>query len=102
MEPARSCRNDIFNGKRDLGVFKSNGFNFCVVFDLIQGGIIRWMGPEILDLEKFGLKDSCLMKASDCYALGMVIYETVSGKGPFHEHAGFAVFTKVLAVVYPT
>ena len=67
-----------------------------------QGGTIRWMGPEILDPEKFGLKDSRPTKSSDCYALGMVIYETVSGKVPFHEHADFAVVTKVLTGICPT
>jgi len=41
------------------------------------------MSPELLDPECFGLKESRLTKESDCYALGMVIYEILSGKAPF-------------------
>ena len=59
------------------------------------------MGPELLDPERFGLKDSRPTKSSDCYALGMVIHETISGKVPFHEHADFAVYMKVLGGTRP-
>ena len=48
-----------------------------------QGGTTPWMSPELLDPESFGLKQSRLTKESDCYALGMVIYEILSGKTPF-------------------
>ena len=47
------------------------------------GGAVPWMGPELLDPESFGLKKSCPTKESDCYALGMVIYEVLSGQKPF-------------------
>jgi len=33
---------------------------------------------------------------SDCYALGMVIYETISGNLPFHKDADLIVFMKVV------
>ena len=42
------------------------------------GGIHRWMSPELLDPEMFGVPESegdRPTKQSDCYALGMVIYE---------------------------
>jgi len=48
-----------------------------------EGGTIPWMSPELLDPESFGLKESRLTKESDCYALGMVIYEILSGRAPF-------------------
>jgi len=48
-----------------------------------EGGTIPWMSPELLDPESFGLKESRLTKKSDCYALGMVIYEVLSGQAPF-------------------
>ena len=54
------------------------------------------MSPELIAPEQFGSKKGRPTKSSDCYALGMVIYETVSGKLPFHEHADLAVFVKVL------
>lgn len=33
---------------------------------------------------------------SNCWALGMVIYEAITGHFPFHEHADLVVFLKVL------
>jgi len=54
------------------------------------------MSPELIAPERFGLKNSRPTKSSDCYALGMVIYETISGHLPFHEHTDFTVFVKVL------
>ena len=39
------------------------------------GQTTRWTSPELLDPEQFGLTDSRPTKQSDCYALGMVVYE---------------------------
>ena len=42
------------------------------------GGTYRWMSPELLDPERFGMpesEDSRPTRQSDCYALGIVIYE---------------------------
>ena len=61
-----------------------------------QGGTARWMSPELIDPQQFGLKSSRPTESSDCYALGMVIYETISGNVPFHEDTDLAVFAKVL------
>ena len=41
------------------------------------------MSPELLDPTSFGLARCRLTKESDCYALGMVIYEILSGLVPF-------------------
>jgi len=49
----------------------------------IESGTIPWMSPELLDPESFGSKKSRPTKASDCYALGMLIYEVLSGRAPF-------------------
>ena len=38
------------------------------------GGTWRWMSPELLDPKSFG-SDGRLTRESDCYALGMVVYE---------------------------
>lgn len=51
------------------------------------------MSPELISQGESG---SFLTKSSDCYALGMVIYETISGKLPFHEHATPAILVKVV------
>ena len=41
------------------------------------------MSPERLDPDRFDIKDSRPTKKSDCYALGMVILEVLSGEVPF-------------------
>ena len=61
-----------------------------------QGGTARWMGPELIAPKEFGLKTTRPTKSSDCYSLGMVIYEAISGSIPFHEDADLAVFLKVV------
>ena len=59
------------------------------------------MSPELIAPERFGFKNSRPTKHSDCYALGMVIYETISGNLPFHKDTNPAVFMKVVEGKYP-
>ena len=40
-----------------------------------SGGSVRWMSPELLDPTGFNALDPRPTKESDCFALGMVIYE---------------------------
>ena len=54
------------------------------------------MSPELITPEDFGMKTSRPTESSDCYSLGMVIYETISGNLPFHEDTDLTVFVKVL------
>jgi len=54
------------------------------------------MSPERINPEGFGSKDGRPTKPSDCYALGMVIYETISGNVPFHRHPDLTVVMKVV------
>ena len=42
-----------------------------------------WMSPELLDPNSVGLRQSRPTKESDCHAMGMVIYEILSGRVPF-------------------
>ena len=62
----------------------------------IEGGATPWTAPELLDPEKFALKESRPTDASDCYALGMVIYEVLSGQKPFASWEGPVVIQQVL------
>jgi hypothetical protein len=55
------------------------------------------MSPELLDPEMFGLEESHPTKESDCYALGMVIYEVLSGQIPFASSGAPVVIRKVLS-----
>jgi len=46
------------------------------------------MSPELFDGRP--------TRSSDCYALGMVIYEVLSGRVPFFRYHGYAVVAKIL------
>jgi len=61
-----------------------------------SAGTTRWMSPELLDPDRFGPKDGRATKKSDCYALGMVILEVLSGKPPFSGYSGLVVMRKVI------
>ena len=62
----------------------------------MEGGTIPWMSPELLDPGSFGLEKSYLTKESDYYALGMVIYEVLSGLMPFAPWGVHRIIQKVL------
>ena len=59
-------------------------------------GAIRWTSPELFRPIWLVFEDFRRTKSSDCYALGMVIYETISGHSPFHKDSDLSVRTKVL------
>ena len=79
----------------------SDPANFLSSSSCTQGGTARWMSPERIVPQEFGLKDGRPTESSDCYSLGMVIYETISGKPPFHEHRDITVSVKVLKGEHP-
>ena len=57
-----------------------------------HGGTTRWMSPELFKPE---IKNHCRTKHSDCYALGMVIYEVLAQREPFFQYQTAAIFWKV-------
>jgi len=59
-------------------------------------GMIRWMSPERLVPNQFGFEGGRATKESDCYALGMVIYEVLTGQVPFSSCDDFTVMEKVI------
>ena len=70
--------------------------SFISTITRAEGGTLRWMSPELLNPESFGLGNSCPTKESDCYALGMVIYEVLSGQVPFSQCMGHTFLLKVM------
>ena len=59
----------------------------------------RWMAPELLDPEPFCSHNT---RESDCYSLGMVIYEVLSGEAPFSAtHHIHDVISDIIAGVRP-
>lgn len=50
-----------------------------------------------MDPELYGMKKSRPTNKSDCYALGMVIYEILGGCTPYDMINSFAILRKVLA-----
>ena len=67
-----------------------------IISSWVEGGTIRWMSPELLDPERFGSKGSRPTKQSDCYALGMVVYEVLSGQPPFAPSTAPVVIRMIL------
>ena len=52
---------------------------------ITHGGTPIYMAPELLCPTKFGNSSGRPTKPGDIYALGMVIYEVLTGFQPFHE-----------------
>jgi len=60
------------------GTSRASLFSNDTLMSFTSGGTRRWMSPELLDPQRFGMPESegnRPTRQSDCYALGMVIYE---------------------------
>ena len=62
----------------------------------IDDGAVQWMSPELLDPVKFGAQTKQPTKESDCYALGMVVYQIITGSKPFGEGDRTVIIHRVL------
>ena len=80
----------------DFSLLTTASDQSTIISTCIEGGTIQWMSPELLHPEDFGLKKSRPTKESDCYALGMVVYEVLSGRTPFAPAKAIVVISKVL------
>ena len=103
---ATSLRPSLFDPKASILIDKNGharlaGFNLhTIASDQLTpttlGGTTRWMSPELFAPDTFGLKESCSTKESDCYALGMVIYEVLSGQAPFSPQSNTVVILAIM------
>jgi len=59
------------------------------------------MSPERFDPERFGFEDGRATKESDCYALGMVILEVLTGQRPFQHDRDVVVMMDVIKGRHP-
>jgi serine/threonine protein kinase len=73
----------------------SDHTNFMTSSSTLTGGTIRWMSPELLHPEQFGSDNGLPTKQSDCYALGMVVYEVLAGQSPFTPFKDYIVMRMV-------
>ncbi|KAF9649127.1 kinase-like protein [Thelephora ganbajun] len=74
--------------RADAGSTQASLLSNDSLMSFTSGGSIRWMSPELLDPEQFGIPQSEVgrpTRQSDCYALGMVIYEVLCGHHPYIE-----------------
>ena len=79
----------------------SDPINFVASSSIGVHGSIRWMSPELLHPELYDLQDSRPTRESDSYALGMVIYEVLSGQIPFPQFKEVIVMLKVIQGEHP-
>ena len=54
------------------------------------------MSPERFDPGRFGSEDGRATMESDCYALGMVILEVLTGQPPFSRYGDLTVVMKIV------
>ena len=80
----------------DFGLVNFSPDQATFLSSCMDAGTVRWMSPELLDPQKYGLPKIRPTKASDCYALGMVVYEILSGSVPFSSDNSFAILRRVL------
>ena len=80
----------------DFGLVNFSPDQPTLLSSCMDAGTVRWMSPELLDPQKYGFSKIRPTKASDCYALGMVVYEILSGSIPFCTDNSFAILRRVL------
>ena len=47
-------------------------------------GTVSFMAPELLHSARYGLEKGIPSKEADIYALGMTVYQVLTGQGPFY------------------
>ncbi|KAF9649106.1 kinase-like protein [Thelephora ganbajun] len=91
----RACISDLslatttgFETYAAAGSSQGSLFSNDSLMPFTSGETYRWMSPELVVLGEFGipeLENGRPTKQSDCYSLGMVIYEVLCGHEPYIE-----------------
>ena len=98
---SRSPKADILINNNGRACLSDFGFTTIAtgqsidISSWVEGGTYQWMSPELINPESCGLKKIRPTKESDCYALGMVVYEVLSGRTPFAPWKAILVVQKV-------
>ena len=86
----------------DFSLFTSASDQSTDMSSWVGGGTIPWMSPELLHPESFDLGMKARpTKESDVYALGMVVYEVLSGQKPYGQTWPPVIIWKVLEGIRP-
>jgi len=89
-------KNDHHACLTDFGLIALASNSLSYIPSRTEGGAPGWMSPELLDPTCFNLDRVNPTRESDYYALGMVIYEVLSGQAPFKKYRHFVVSLKVV------
>ncbi|KAF9789236.1 kinase-like domain-containing protein [Thelephora terrestris] len=63
---------------------------------------VSFMAPELLVPQKFGLENGVPSKEADIYALGMTVYQVLTGKSPFFPTKGLNIFFPIVSGARPS
>ncbi|KAF9780739.1 kinase-like domain-containing protein, partial [Thelephora terrestris] len=89
----------------DFGLLKiTSDTSSITTGSFLEGGTYLRISPELLDPERFDFRDNRPTKSSDCYALGMTVYEVLSGRRPFYHYEdcnSYSIIEKVLNGEHP-
>ena len=64
-------------------------------------GTVSFMAPELLHSTRFGLEKGVPSKEADIYALGMTVYQVLTGKWPFYPKRETEIMHVVISGVRP-
>ena len=85
-----------------IGTLSDPGFRRDYSLSLIKDGKLQWTSPELLFAICGESEHYHPTEESDCYSLGMVTYELLSGKTPFAHDSLEVMVKKVLAGERPS